>query len=104
MTVSRDYIERSRVDLRLIFFPEARFTEMLFPEFRQSRSQDLEAAFHDAGQFYFGKTKAFLNDIPAFSHASIPLILPRYRVHDIDTQEYWDRAELVFKAIALSRG
>ncbi len=72
--------------------------EMFFPEFRQTRSQDLEEAFHDAGQFYFGKTQAFLDDIPTFSHASIPFILPRYRVHDIDTQDDWDYAELVFNA------
>jgi pseudaminic acid cytidylyltransferase len=74
--------------------------EMFYPEFRQSRSQELEEAFHDAGQFYLGKTQAFLDDTPTYSQASIPLILPRYRVHDIDTQEDWDYAEIVFNAFS----
>lgn len=73
--------------------------EMFHPEYRATRSQDLEEAFHDAGQFYFGKTQAFLDDVPTFSQTSIPLILPRYRVHDIDTQEDWELAELVFNAL-----
>ena len=41
---------------------------------------------------------AVLNNISAFSEVSIPLILPRHRVQDIDTVEDWQRAELMFKA------
>jgi pseudaminic acid cytidylyltransferase len=77
--------------------------EMFQPEHRYSRSQDLEQAFHDAGQFYFGKTRAFLDNIPGCSMHSIPMILPRYRVHDIDTEEDWKTAELMFKALALEK-
>lgn len=77
--------------------------EMFQPEHRHSRSQDLEQAFHDAGQFYFGKTQAFLDNIPGCSVHSIPMILPRYRAHDIDTEEDWDTAELMFKTLALGK-
>ncbi len=63
------------------------------PECIPKRSQDLEPAYHDAGQFYWGKKAAFINNIPLFSSASIPILLPRYRVQDIDTEEDWLQAE-----------
>lgn len=71
---------------------------MFQPEHYLTRSQDLEAAYHDAGQFYWARTDAVLNEVSAFSDAAIPLILPRYQVQDIDTIEDWRRAELMFKA------
>ncbi len=70
---------------------------MFQPEHFMTRSQDLEPAYHDAGQLYWSVTDAVLNNISAFSEASIPLILPRYQVQDIDTVEDWQRAELMFK-------
>jgi pseudaminic acid cytidylyltransferase len=74
--------------------------EMLNPEHFNTRSQDLEEAFHDAGQFYWGRTTAWLANKPLFSHAAAPVLLPRYRVQDIDTQEDWERAEWLFKAMS----
>ena len=71
--------------------------EMFWPEHRQTRSQDLEPAYHDAGQFYFGRRAAWLAEQPLFSPASLMLELPRYRVQDIDTFEDWERAELIFR-------
>jgi N-acylneuraminate cytidylyltransferase len=71
--------------------------QMFQPEHFMTRSQDLEPAYHDAGQLYWSVTDAVLNNISAFSEASIPLILPRYQVQDIDTVEDWQRAELMFK-------
>jgi len=72
--------------------------EMFQPEHFMTRSQDLEPAYHDAGQFYWSVTDSLLNNVPAFSEASIPLNLPRHQVQDIDTIEDWRRAELMFKA------
>ena len=46
--------------------------KMFNPDFYYSRSQDLEKSYHDAGQFYWGKAKAFKDEIPLFSEASIP--------------------------------
>ncbi|MFC6446767.1 pseudaminic acid cytidylyltransferase [Shinella zoogloeoides] len=77
--------------------PERR-VEMLQPEHFNTRSQDLEEAWHDAGQFYWGKAKAWLTGTPLFGPASAPVPLPRHRVQDIDTSEDWKRAELMFKA------
>lgn len=78
--------------------PQGR-VEMFSPEYYNARSQDLEEAYHDAGQFYWGKAEAWLDGKPIFSHAAAPVILPRYRVQDIDTPEDWERAELMFKAL-----
>lgn len=77
--------------------------EMFYPEHFNTRSQDLEEAYHDAGQFYWGKAKAWLNETVIFSSSSSPVILPRHRVQDIDTPEDWIRAEWMFKAIKEQR-
>jgi len=69
--------------------------EMLQPEMFEKRSQDLEEVFHDAAQFYWGKSSAWLGGKMMFSKGSIPYILPRYRVQDIDTLEDWKRSELM---------
>ena len=73
--------------------------EAIWPENIAVRSQDLEEAFHDAGQFYWGTRDAFEQGVPIFSTASIPVRLPRYLVQDIDTPEDWKRAELMFNAM-----
>lgn len=69
-----------------------------FPENTEKRSQDLEEVYHDAGQFYWGRAEAFLQDIQMFSESSLPVVLPRYLVQDIDTLEDWTRAELMYQA------
>jgi N-acylneuraminate cytidylyltransferase len=73
--------------------------EMLNPEHFQTRSQDLEEAWHDAGQFYWGRARAWLSGKPIFSRVAAPVLLPRHRVQDIDTPEDWKRAEWLFKAM-----
>jgi N-acylneuraminate cytidylyltransferase len=70
----------------------------MFPESIGKRSQDLEEAYHDAGQFYWGKTDDYLSNQKIFSHHSLPVILPRHLVQDIDTPEDWQRAELMYQA------
>lgn len=68
------------------------------PEHADTRSQDLEEAFHDAGQFYWGTAKAWLDARVIYGPDSTPVYLPRHRVQDIDTLEDWERAELMFTA------
>lgn len=82
--------------LRLI---EGNRVQMFHPEHFQTRSQDLEPAYHDAGQFYWGRADAWLANKPLFSEHAAPIVLPRYRVQDIDTPEDWDRAEWLFRAM-----
>lgn len=74
------------------------FVEAIYPEHIFSRSQDLEEAYHDAGQFYWGAAQAFLADEVVFSPRSVPVVLPPYLVQDIDTFEDWERAELMYRA------
>ncbi len=73
--------------------------EMLWPEHRLTRSQDLPEAYHDAGQFYWVNTKRFLENPVLYSDDAMPVILPRYLVQDIDTIEDWKRAEFMYAAL-----
>lgn len=84
---------------RAIRITSNRRVEMFNPEHFNTRSQDLEEAWHDAGQFYWGTSQAWLSGKPIFSHGSAPVPLPRYRVQDIDTIEDWTQAELIFKVL-----
>lgn len=72
---------------------------MFNPEHFGTRSQDLEEAWHDAGQFYWGTAQAWTQERPIFSEDAAPVTLPRHRVQDIDTPEDWVRAEWLFKAM-----
>lgn len=83
--------------------PEGRVA-MFQPENFHTRSQDLEEAWHDAGQFYWGRAEAWLKGLPIFSEHAVPVILPRHRVQDIDTPEDWQRAEWLFKAWQAEQG
>ncbi|WP_027614225.1 pseudaminic acid cytidylyltransferase [Pseudomonas sp. URIL14HWK12:I6] len=71
----------------------------LYPEFRNTRSQDLPEAFQDAGQFYWGRREAWLRGDVLYSPASLPVLLPRHLVQDIDTLEDWKRAEYLYAAL-----
>lgn len=72
--------------------------EMFQPQYIHTRSQDLEEAWHDAGQFYWGQAQAWLAQKPIFNRHSVPVVLPRHRVQDIDTPEDWATAEAMFQA------
>jgi len=72
--------------------------KMIFPEHAQTRSQDLPVTLHDAGQFYWGATSAWLSKAPIFSETSIPVLIPQSRSQDIDTEEDWIQAESLFKS------
>ena len=72
---------------------------MFFPESFNSRSQDLEGSYHDAGQFYWGNSEVWRKNKSVFSSNSFPILLPRYRVQDIDTPEDWCHAELMYESL-----
>ncbi len=73
---------------------------MFSPENEKTRSQDLEDAYHDAGQFYWGKPRAFLDKLSIFSAHSRVVLLPRNRAQDIDTLEDWEFAESLFSILS----
>lgn len=65
----------------------------MYPEHIRKRSQDLEEAIHDAGQFYWGTVEQWLNKPSMFSAMATPIMLPRHRVQDLDTEEDWQRIQ-----------
>lgn len=68
--------------------------EFIDPSSELTRTQDLETTFHDAGQFYWGKATAWLKHKKMHSDA-IGLVIPSWRVVDIDNLDDWKRAELL---------
>lgn len=73
--------------------------QMFFPEHSDSRSQDLPVALHDAGQFYWGRPSAWLNKPRIFGPASTVVLIPPWRVQDIDTPDDWVRAEHIMSLV-----
>lgn len=70
-----------------------------FPEYVETRTQDLEPAFYDAGQFYWGRTAAWLaGQSPHLNGRGF--VIPEWRAVDIDTPDDWHRAELAFHTLA----
>jgi len=69
----------------------------LHPEYRVSRTQDLEPFYFDAGQFYWGRADAFLRTVPLHSSAALGFVLPAHAVQDIDTEVDWRRAEALYR-------
>lgn len=77
--------------------------EMFWPEYGETRSQDLTEAYHDAGQFYWADVKKYLKEKQFYSRDSVPVILPRYLVQDIDTPEDWDTAEKMYSVLQMDK-
>ena len=67
-------------------------------EYFNTRSQDLENTYHDIGQFYWGRTNAWLSSKNIFEGCQIHF-LKSTLVNDIDTEEDWNKAEYIHKYI-----
>ncbi len=74
-------------------------TQPFFPQFANTRTQDLEPGYYDAGQFYWGQAQSWLDGLTIHAHAKTT-VLPEWRVVDIDTEEDWVRAERMYSAFA----
>jgi len=68
------------------------------PEHVNTRTQDLESAYYDVGQFYWARAKTWLSNLQIHSNG-IGWTLPRYLVQDIDTLEDWEHAELMYSTL-----
>lgn len=71
--------------------------EYCYPENAMKRSQDLEAVYHDCGQFYLYRTKAFRDCKGDPADGYVPIIMPETQVQDIDNAEDWKIAELKYQ-------
>jgi len=67
--------------------------EMLFPEYYETRSQDLPEVLYDAAQFYWGRPAAWLQQRAIYGERSQVWLIPEHQVQDIDTEDDWRRAE-----------
>ena len=67
-------------------------------DYAATRTQDLEPSYFDVGQFYWGKTSAWLQNLNLHLNA-VTLFVPEWRVVDIDTHDDWKRAELLYSAL-----
>ena len=76
---------------------DSSYLKYKWPEHRNSRSQDLESYYYDAGQFYFYDVKRYLERLGDVTEGICPIIMPEYEVQDIDTEDDWKLAELKYK-------
>lgn len=77
--------------------------QMFWPENELVRSQDLPEAWHDAGQFYWGRRKAFLTECGVFGAKSVGVRITRHITQDIDTLEDWVHAQHLYHSQASLR-
>lgn len=70
---------------------------MNWPEFAETRSQDLKPAYHDAGAFYWINANAYRRDY-TFDHLlTTGSVMDAMKVQDIDTETDWKFAELKYR-------
>ena len=76
---------------------------MFWPEYENTRSNDLQDTYHDAGQFYWGNTEKFVEGKTFLSSDAVPIVIPRYLVQDIDTPEDWETAEKMYSVLQMDK-
>lgn len=74
-----------------------------WPQFVNSRSQDLEPLYYDAGQFYGYRTNAYLKNGGNILDKIIPYFLLPTEVQDIDNIEDWQLAEMKYQVMCGKR-
>ncbi len=79
------------------FYSRNGSTKMLFKKNYNKRSQDLEKVYHDAGQFYWGKKKAWLDKKNIFGNKSSIHLINYLDSHDVDTNEDWNILKKLYK-------
>ena len=78
--------------LRSLKVDEDNFVSMNWPEYSHTRSQDLPAAYHDAGQWYWLRPELISDSL--YSDNSKVIILSEMEVQDIDNESDWKMAEV----------
>ncbi|UOB19414.1 pseudaminic acid cytidylyltransferase [Abyssalbus ytuae] len=71
--------------------------KMIRPEYMAKRSQDLEATFHDAGQFYFLKVLELKRHNKLWTDNTSCIVIDELKAQDIDTETDWKLAELKYQ-------
>ena len=76
-----------------------KLVKMVWPEYFNSRSQDMETIFHDAGQFYMAKVKSLQLKKTFWTENTGAIILSELESQDIDNESDWKIAEMKYKLI-----
>ncbi|MBE8401275.1 pseudaminic acid cytidylyltransferase [Leptospira borgpetersenii] len=82
---------------RALRLKEGGMVSMFHPENLMKRSQDLEPAYYDAGQFYFFNVHRFLNKGRLWTDYCSAIVLDEMNAQDIDNKEDWALAEFKYK-------
>jgi N-acylneuraminate cytidylyltransferase len=85
--------------LRSLSMGENGYLRMNWPQYRTTRSQDLETAYHDTGTFYWMRTSALLECKTIITPQTGGIVVDEITVQDIDTETDWKLAELKYKLI-----
>jgi pseudaminic acid cytidylyltransferase len=81
---------------RALRLSPARRTAPLIPDNEEKRTQELEPAYYDAGQFYWARSETWLADLPIHSNGAA-ILIERWRAIDIDLPEDWEFAEKLYR-------
>jgi N-acylneuraminate cytidylyltransferase len=73
--------------------------KMIWPENLTTRSQNLKPSYHDAGLFYWVKSKMILKENRIWNDNTSAIIINEFMAHDIDTPEDWQRAEIAYAVL-----
>ncbi|HIW82456.1 MAG TPA: pseudaminic acid cytidylyltransferase [Candidatus Acetatifactor stercoripullorum] len=74
-----------------------------YPQYLDSRSQDLEPHYHDAGQFYVFRTAPFRRNRKLMVGNILPMVVSEMEVQDIDNQTDWRIAEIKYHCMMENR-
>jgi N-acylneuraminate cytidylyltransferase len=78
---------------------ESGYVKMFWPANYNSRSQDLEPAYQDCGQFYFLRTKTLLEQKVLYPKLTVPIIVSESEAQDIDNEGDWKIAEIKYRIL-----
>lgn len=76
------------------------YIEFMHPEFELTPTQKLDKFVHDGGQFYWGAVDAWMSGFNMHTNRAVGYQLPSWRIVDIDNDEDWVRAEMIYKMLA----
>ena len=70
------------------------------PQYINSRSQELEPIYHDAGQFYWCKVDTFIKYKSLITYKTLPFVVSEMEIQDVDNEEDWKLAEIKYKKLS----
>ncbi len=73
--------------------------KFIYPEYNLTRTQDLEKAFHDSGQFYWMEMEACIEKGQILTNNTGSIVISEIECQDIDNETDWKLAELKYNLL-----